>query len=75
FIEFLAATENQCGAPECFPGSNFEFPTNPDAAPNDTIAGFGDFEYDLNYALSDYGSLQEASVAMLEEAGYGFSEN
>ncbi|MEM7335689.1 MAG: extracellular solute-binding protein [Chloroflexota bacterium] len=75
FIEYLAATENQCGAPECFPGSNFEFPTNPEAAPNDTIAGFGDFGYDLVYGLSSYGSLQEASVAMLEAAGYGFSEN
>ncbi|MEM7125936.1 MAG: extracellular solute-binding protein [Chloroflexota bacterium] len=75
FIEFLAATENQCGAPECFPGSNFEFPTNPDAAPNETIAGFGEFTFDLEYSLSQYGSLQEQSVAMLEEAGYGFSEN
>ncbi|MEM7346369.1 MAG: extracellular solute-binding protein, partial [Chloroflexota bacterium] len=75
FIEFLAATENQCGAPECFPGSNFEFPTNPDAAPNETIAGFGDFNYDLDYSLWNYGSLQEASVAMLEESGYGFTES
>lgn len=75
FIEFLAAAENQCGASECFPGSNFEFPTNPAAAPNDTIAGFGEFEFDLTYPLWAYGSLQEQSVAMLEEAGYGFSEN
>ncbi len=75
FIEFLAATENQCGSLECFPGSNYEFPTNPAAAPNDTIAAFGEFTYDLDYSLSNYGSLQEASVAMLEAAGYGFSEN
>ncbi|MEM7798517.1 MAG: extracellular solute-binding protein, partial [Chloroflexota bacterium] len=75
FIEYLAATENQCGAPECFPGSNFEFPTNPDAAPNETIAGFGEFNYDLAYPLSAYGSLQAESVAMLEAAGYGFAEN
>ena len=75
FIEFLATTANQCGSPECFPGSNYEFPTNPAAAPNETIAGFGEFMYDLNYPLWDYGSLQEQSVAMLEEAGYGFSEN
>ncbi|MEM7538771.1 MAG: extracellular solute-binding protein [Chloroflexota bacterium] len=74
-IEFLAATENQCGAPECFPGSNFEFPTNPEAAANETIAGFGEFMYDTTYGLSQYGSLQEQSVSMLEEAGYGFSEN
>jgi len=75
FIEYLAATENQCGAPECFPGSNYEFPTNPNAEPNETIAGFGEFQYDLDYPLWEYGSLQEEAVAMLEEAGYGFSEN
>lgn len=75
FIEYLAATENQCGASTCFPGSNHEFPTNPDAAPNETIASFGEFKYDLDYGLSSYGSLQEQSVTMLEEAGYGFSEN
>ncbi|MEM8856776.1 MAG: extracellular solute-binding protein, partial [Chloroflexota bacterium] len=75
FIEFLAATENQCGSPTCFPGSNNEFPTNPDAEPNEVIAGFGEKTYNTTYSLWDYGSLQEASVAMLEEAGYGFSEN
>lgn len=74
-IEFLAATENQCGGPDCFPGSNYEFPTNLSAEPNATIAGFGEFMYDLDYPLWEYGSLQEQSVIMLEEAGYGFSEN
>lgn len=75
FIEFLAATENQCGSSECFPGSNYEFPTNPAAAPNETIAGFGEFEYDLDYPLWEYGQYQEAAIMMLEEAGFGFSEN
>lgn len=75
FIEFLAAVENQCGGLECFPGSNYEYPTNTSAAPNDTLTGFGEFEYDLTYELSSYGLLQEQSVTMLEAAGYGFSEN
>ena len=75
FIEFLAAAENQCGDLNCFPGSNYEFPTNIDAEPNETLTEFGPFNYDLTYLLSDYGSLQDQSVAMLEEAGYGFSEN
>jgi len=75
FLEYMATTENQCGSPTCFPGSNYEFPTNPEAEPNETIAGFGEFTYDLNYPLWEYGSYQEASVAMLEEAGYGFTEN
>lgn len=74
-LEFLAATENQCGSPTCFPGSNYEFPTNPAAEPNETIAGFGEFTYDLDYPLWEYGSLQEQAVAMLEEAGFGFNEN
>ncbi len=74
-IEFIAAIENQCGGLECFPGSNYEYPTNPDAALNETLAGFGGFSYDLDYPLWEYGSLQEQSVTMLEEAGYGFSEN
>jgi hypothetical protein len=43
--------------------------------PNETIAGFGEFMYDLEYPLWDYGTLQEASVMMLETAGYGFTEN
>ena len=75
FIEFLAATENQCGSDECFPGSNNEFPTNPDAEPKEIIANFGEKMYDTTYGLSQYGSLQQQSVEMLEEAGYGFSEN
>ena len=74
-LEFLSATDNQCGGPECFPGSNYEFPTNPAAEPNETIAGFGEFTYDLDYPLWQYGSLQEQSVAMLEAANFGFSEN
>lgn len=74
-LEFLAATENQCGSPDCFPGSNYEFPTNPAAEPNETIAGFGEFAYDLDYPLWEYGSLQEQAVVMLEQAGFGFNEN
>lgn len=75
FIEYLAALENQCGDSTCFPGSNYEYPTNPAAEPNETLVSFGEFGYDLTYPLSSYGLLQEASVTMLEEAGYGFAEN
>ncbi len=75
FIEYMGSTENQCGALECFPGSNYEFPTNPEAEPNETIAGFGERTLDTEYPLWEYGAYQEASVAMLEEAGFGFEEN
>jgi len=75
FIEFMSTVEMQCGTSECFPGSNHEFPTNPEAEVNETIAGFGEYVLDTGYALWDYGSLQEASVALLEQSGFGFTEN
>ncbi|MEM6282888.1 MAG: extracellular solute-binding protein [Chloroflexota bacterium] len=75
FIEFMSTVENQCGAMECFPGSNFEYPTNPNAEPNETIAGFGEFVYDTVYPLWEYGAFQDASVATLEAANFGFEEN
>ncbi|NDJ62386.1 MAG: extracellular solute-binding protein [Chloroflexi bacterium] len=75
FIEFLASDEGQSGAPEGFPGSNYEYPTNFAIAPNDVIATFGEFQLDLDYPLWEYGSLQATAVQLLEEAGYGFSEN
>lgn len=75
FIEFMSEAENQCGDATCFPGSNFEFPTNPDAEVNPTLIDFGAFEYDTEYALWDYGTYQADSVAMLEAANFGFEEN
>ncbi len=75
FLEYMASLENQCGGPTCFPGSNFEYPTNPEAEPEAVIAGFGEFAYDFDYPLWEYGAYQEASVAMLEEADFGFTEN
>ena len=75
FIEFMSRPENQCGDLECFPGSNYEFPTNPEAEPNETIAGFGEFDYDTDYALTEYGEFQSTTVELLEEVGFGFEEN
>lgn len=75
FIEFLSALENQCGSSECFPGSNYEYPTNPQAEPNETLVDFGEFQFDLDYALWQYGAYQEATIEMLEAVGFGFTEN
>jgi hypothetical protein len=75
FLEYMTSVENQCGETECFPGSNYEFPTNPEAEPNETIAGFGDFTYDTEYPLWEYGAYQDAAVSVLEEADFGFTEN
>lgn len=75
FLEFLSSLEGQAGDGIGFPGSNYEFPTNPNAEPNPIIADFGEFERDTDYALWDYGLYQEDAVRLLEEAGYGFEEN
>lgn len=75
FLEYMSSLETQCGDLTCFPGSNYEFPTNEAAEANETIADFGEFTYDLDYPLWEYGQFQEASVTMLGEAGFGFTEN
>jgi iron(III) transport system substrate-binding protein len=75
FLEYMSAVENQCGEATCFPGSNYELPTNPEAELNETVAGFGEFNLDLEYPLWEYGDYQASSIAMLEAAGFGFTEN
>jgi iron(III) transport system substrate-binding protein len=75
FIEFMSSLEGQSGETAGFPGSNYEFPTNPQAEPGEIIAGFGDFKLDLDDPLSEYGTLQGETVATLETVGFGFTEN
>jgi iron(III) transport system substrate-binding protein len=75
FIEYMSQPENQCGDVDCFPGSNYEYPTNPAAELNPVLASFGEMTLDTDYALWDYGSYQEDTVILLEQAGFGFEEN
>lgn len=75
FIEFISSIDGQAGEPSGFPGSNYEFPTNPEAEINEIIATFGERMLDLEYPLWEYGQLQDPAVALLEQAGYGFDEN
>lgn len=76
FLEYFSGTEGQSGDVNLgLPGSNHEFPTNPEAEPNENIAQFGDYMLDTGYALWQYGALQSDAVTLLEEAGFGFSEN
>jgi iron(III) transport system substrate-binding protein len=75
FLEYMSSLEAQAGGPEGFPGSNFEYPTNFGARPNETIEAFGERLLDLEYPLWDYGALQAPAITLLEEAGYGFSAN
>lgn len=75
FLEYFSTVEGQAGDETGLPGVNYEYPTNPEAAINPTIAEFGPVMLDLTYNLWDYGALQADAVTLLEEAGFGFSEN
>jgi len=75
FIEYMSTVENQCGSLDCFPGSNYEYPTNPEAEVNETLLGFGEFEYGTAYPLWEYGAYQGPTVELLEQVGFGFEEN
>jgi len=75
FIEFMSSLEGQAGTPEGFPGSNFEFPVNPEAEAHPLLVDLGEVTFDTEYSLWEYGSLQTDAVTLLEEAGYGFDES
>lgn len=75
FIEFMASEAGQSFEETGFPGSNYEFPTVTGVEPHPTLVGFGEFDYDFDYSLWEYGSLQAESVVMLEAVGFGFEEN
>jgi iron(III) transport system substrate-binding protein len=75
FIEFMSTLEAQAGTPEGFPGSNWEFPTNFAAAPNEILLSFGELQRDDEYPLWEYGAYHAAAIDLLEAAGYGFSES
>ncbi|MBY5163434.1 extracellular solute-binding protein [Salsipaludibacter albus] len=63
-IEWLA-TDGQ----EAFVSGNHEYPVNPDVAPDELIADFGDFTVDpLNAA--EFGSLNAEAIQLMAEAGY-----
>ena len=63
-LEWLA-TDGQ----EAFVGGNHEYPVNPDVAPDDVVAGLGDFEA-MPLDAEAYGSLNAEAVDLLAEAGY-----
>lgn len=52
-----------------FVGGNHEYPVNPDVAPDDVAAGFGDFT-PMPLNAEAYGSLNAEAVDVLAEAGY-----
>jgi iron(III) transport system substrate-binding protein len=74
FIEYMSSVEAQGPEADDFPGGNFEYPTNPEAEIGEEI-DFGEFTLDTTYALWEYGDLQQRTVELLEEIGFGFTEN
>ena len=63
-IEWLATTGQHD-----FIGGNHEYPVNPDVAPDDVVAGFGDFTA-MQLDARAYGELNAEAVDLLAEAGY-----
>ena len=63
-LEWLA-TDGQ----EAFVEGNHEYPANPDVAPGELIAGFGDFEADTLDA-AEFGALNAEAVELMAQAGY-----
>lgn len=63
-LEWLA-TDGQ----KAFVGDNHEYPVNPDVAPDDVVAGFGDFK-PMAINPEAYSDLNAEAVDLLEEAGY-----
>jgi iron(III) transport system substrate-binding protein len=74
FIEYFSTVEGQSGAPEGFPGSNTEYPSNFAAPLGDIIAGFGEVKIDYSYPLADYGAYQQAAIDLINRTGYGLEE-
>jgi iron(III) transport system substrate-binding protein len=63
-LEWLA-TDGQ----EEFVGDNHEYPVNPDVAPDDDIAGFGEFTT-MPVDAEAYGERNADALALLDELGY-----
>lgn len=63
-IEWLATNGQRA-----FVEANHEYPANPNVAPDDLIAGFGDFRADRLQA-SAFGSLNAEAIALMAQAGY-----
>jgi iron(III) transport system substrate-binding protein len=63
-IEWLA-TDGQSP----FVDDNHELPVNPDVAPDELVAGFGEFER-MPVDAAAYGALNADAVEVLDEAGY-----
>ena len=63
-LEWLAADGQ-----EAFVGGNHEYPVNPDVAPDDAVAGFGEFD-PMPLDAEAMGSLNAEATDLLAEVGY-----
>lgn len=65
FIEWMLSEPTQ----RLFADIDFEFPVNPEVAPNDAVAAWGTFRPD-DRNISSAGRLQAAAVRLMDRAGY-----
>ena len=63
-LEWLA-TDGQ----EAFVGGNHEYPANPDVAPDEVVAEFGEFE-EMRINARAYGKRNPEALRLLDEVGY-----
>jgi iron(III) transport system substrate-binding protein len=75
FIEYFSTVEGQDGKPVGFPGSNNEYPTNPEATLGEIIATFGEVKLDIDYGLAQYGEYQQQAIDLINKVGYGLTES
>ncbi len=64
-LEWLSQPEAQ----EMFANLNFEYPVNPEVAPDPLVAGWGSFQQD-RHNVADAGRLQAQAVMLMDRAGY-----
>lgn len=68
-IEWLSGHSGQAADDNGLPGSNLEFPVNPEVAPHSIINDFGEWKADP-MPLGEFGKYQADAVRLLQRAGH-----
>ena len=68
-IEWLSGHAGQAADDSGLPGSNLEFPVNPEVAPHSILSDFGEWKADP-MPLGEFGKYQADAVGLLQRAGH-----
>jgi iron(III) transport system substrate-binding protein len=68
-IEWLSGHAGQAADDSGLPGSNLEFPVNPEVAPHSILSDFGEWKADP-MLLGEFGKYQADAVGLLQRAGH-----